>query len=104
LQRVHDDLQEGGEVGVLRLLHHHLGFFYGEPLDFGAGGLLPIDGHDGQAIGLAELSGQADLTAQVIQAMLKHEPLEDGLGGVALVEVHALHRLDLDAGLEEGVC
>jgi hypothetical protein len=107
LQRVKDDFDEGLEVGGLLWvllrggLEHGHGVVHGEGLHLGAGGGLPVDGHDGEAVGLAEFGCEADFALEVRETMLEEEPLEDGLCGGALVDVHAFDRLDLHATLEE---
>ena len=93
----------GRLLGVLLRggLKHAHGVVQRERLDLGACGGLPVDGHDGEAVGLTEFGSEADFALEVAKAMLEEEPLEDGLGGGALVDVHAFDRLDLHAGLEE---
>jgi hypothetical protein len=82
-------------------LKHAHGVVHGEGLHLGAGGGVPVDGHDGESVGFAELGGEADFALEVREAMLEEEPLEHSLRGGALVDVHAFDRLDLHAALEE---
>ena len=74
LSRIEDDLEERLQVGILGLLNHHHCVFERKLLHFDAGLALPIDSHDGEAIGLPKLGSQADLSAHVVGAMAVQEP------------------------------